>query len=51
MGRCILKSLDDRAGWEEAKEELRKYLGEENPREAAWKSCEGIRARVNVLGK
>ena len=37
VGRRILKSLDDRAGWDEAKEELRKYLGEENPREAAWK--------------
>ena len=37
VGRHILKSLDDRAGWDEAKEELRKYMGEENPREAAWK--------------
>ena len=37
VGRRILKSLDDRVSWAAAKEKLRKYLGEENPREAAWK--------------
>ena len=36
-GERILKSLDDRVSWAAAKEELRKYLGEENPREAVWK--------------
>ena len=38
VGRRILKSLDDRVCWVTAKEELRKYLGEENPREAAGKT-------------
>ena len=37
VGRRILRSLDDRVSWAAAKEELRNYLGEENPREAAWK--------------
>ena len=37
VGRSILKSFDDRVSWAAAKEELMKYLGEENPREAAWK--------------
>ena len=35
--RRILKSLDDQVSWAITKEELQKYLGEENPREAAWK--------------
>ena len=37
VGRRIPKSLDGRVSWATAKEELRKYLREENPREAAWK--------------
>ena len=34
VGRRILKGLPDGAQWRNAKEELRKYLGEYNPKTA-----------------
>ena len=37
VGRCILKGLPERGGWDEAKEELQRYLGEGDSRAAAWK--------------
>ena len=51
MGRQILKSLDDRASWAAAKEELRKYLGEENPREAAWKKLRRYKDKGKSFGE
>ena len=35
VGRRILKGLPERGGWNEAKEELRRYLGEGDCRAAA----------------
>ena len=50
VGRRILKSLDDRVSWVAAKEELRKYLGEENPREAAWKKLRRYKGKGKSFG-
>ena len=50
-GRRILKSLDDRAGWNVAKEALRKYLGKENPREAAWKKLHRYKGKGKSFGE
>ena len=36
VGRRILKGLPEGAQWRHAKVELRKYLGEDNPKIAAW---------------
>ena len=36
VGRCILKSLLEGSNWDEAKQELRRYLGEVDPRATAW---------------
>ena len=36
VGRRILKGLSEGGSWEEAKQELRRYLGEEDSCAAAW---------------
>ena len=41
VGRRIQKGLADWAQWRQAKAELRKYLGEDNPKYAAWKRLRG----------
>ena len=51
VGRRILKSLDDRVSWAATKEELRKYLGEENPREAAWKKLRRYKGTGKSFGE
>ena len=51
VGRRILKSLDDRISWAAAKEGLRKYLGEENPREAAWKKLRRYKGKGKSFGE
>ena len=51
MGRRILKSLDDRVSWATAKEELRKYLSEEDPREVAWKKLHSYKGKRKSLGE
>ena len=51
VGRRILKSLDDRVNWATAEEELRKYLGEENPREAAWKKLRRYKGKGKSFGE
>ena len=45
IGRRILKGLPERGGWAEAKEELRRYLGEGDSRAAAWKKLRGYQMR------
>ena len=37
VGRKILKNIAPRAMWDEAKEKLRRFLGEEDSRALAWK--------------
>ena len=51
VGRRILKSLVDRVSWATAKEELRKYLGEKNPREAAWKKLHRYKGKGKSFGE
>ena len=50
MGRRILKGLPDGAQWRQAKAELRKYLGEENPKSAAWKRLRGYKVKGKCFG-
>ena len=49
--RRILKSLDDQVSWATAKEELRKYLSEENPREAACKKLRRYKGKGKSFGE
>ena len=37
VGRRILKGLEEGSSWEEAKQELRRFLGEGDSHAAAWK--------------
>ena len=41
VGRRNLKGLPDEAQWGQAKAKLQKYLGEDNPKPAAWKRLQG----------
>ena len=45
VGRRILKGLPDGGQWRQAKAELRKYLGEDNPRSDAWKKLQGYKVK------
>ena len=51
VGRRILKSLDNWVSWATAKEELQKYLGDENPREAAWKKLRRYKGKGKSFGE
>ena len=51
VGRRILKSLSERSSWEEAKQELRRYLGGGDSRAAAWKKLRGYKAKEKSYGK
>ena len=45
MGRCILKCLEEGSSWEEANQELRRFLGEGDSCAAAWKKLRRYRAK------
>ena len=45
VGRRIIKGLPDGAQWRLVKAELRKYLGEDNPKSAAWKRLRGYKVK------
>ena len=52
MGRRILKGLPDGALWRrQAKAELRKYLGDDNPKSAACKRLTGCKAKGKCFGE
>ena len=51
VGRRILKGLPDGARWRQAKVELKKYLGEDNPKSAAWKRLRGYKAKGKCFGE
>ena len=51
MGRSILKGLSEGSSWEEAKQELRRYLGEGDSRAAAWKKLRGYKAKGKCYGE
>ena len=45
VGRRILKGLEEGNSWEEAKQELRRFLGEGDSRATAWKKLRRYRAK------
>ena len=45
VGRRILKGFEEGSSWEEAKQELRRFLGEGDSRAAAWKKLRRYRAK------
>ena len=45
VGRRILKGLTEGSRWEDAKQELRRFLGEVYSRAAAWKKLRGYQAK------
>ena len=51
VGRGIIKVLPDGAQWRQAKAELRKYLGEDNPKSAAWKRLRGYKVKGKCFGE
>ena len=51
IGRRILAGLPEGAQWRHAKEELRKYLGEDDPKTAAWKRLRGYKAKGKCFGE
>ena len=48
-GRGILKNTD--GGWDQVKAELRRFLGEEDGRTAAWRNLRQYRAGTKTLGE
>ena len=51
MGRRIIKGLPDGAQWRQVKAELKKYLGKDNPKSAAWKRLRGYKAKGKCFGE
>ena len=51
MGRAILKGLPDGAQWRQAKAELIKYLGKDNPKSASWKRLRGYKVKGKCFGE
>ena len=50
VGRRIIKGLPDGAQWRQARAELRKYPGEDNPKSVAWKKLRGYKAKGKCFG-
>ena len=51
VGCRIIKGLPEGAQWRQAKVELRKYLGEDYPKSAAWKKLRGYKAKGKCFGE
>ena len=51
VGRQILKGLSERDGWDEAQQELRRYVGEGDSRAAAWKKFRSHQAKGRCYGE
>ena len=51
MGRIIIKGLPDGAQWGQVKVGLRKLLGKDNPKAAAWKRLRGYKAKGKCFGE
>ena len=50
-GRGILRNCDPNLSWEEIKDQLRKYLGEEDSRAAAWRSLKYYKPAGKSIGE
>ena len=51
VGRSISKGLAEGSRWEEAKQELRRFLGEGDSRAAAWKKLRRYQAKGKCYGE
>ena len=51
VGRKILKNLPPRASWEDATQELRRFLGEEDSQSVAWRKLRRYRAEGKPFGE
>ena len=51
VGRRILKGLPELAQWRNAKEELQKYLGKDNPKTTAWKKLRSYNSKGKCFGE
>ena len=51
VGRKILKNLPPRASWEDATQELRRFLGEEDSHSVAWRKLRRYKAEGKPLGE
>ena len=51
VGRKILRNLDDNVTWEDAKTELRRFLGEHDARLVAWKKLKHYDASGKSFGE
>ena len=51
VGQRIIKELPGGAQWGQVKAELRKYLGEYNPKSAVWKRLRGYKAKGKCFGE
>ena len=50
-GRSILQELDPNATWEQAKEQLQKFLGESDSRDSAWRRLRNYKPGNKSLGE
>ena len=51
VGRGVLKNVDPNFNWDQVKGELRRYLGEEDNRAAAWRRLKHYKAGDKSLGE
>ena len=51
VGRGVLKNVDPNFTWDQVKGELKRYLGEEDTRAAAWRRLKHYRAGEKSLGE
>ena len=51
VGRKILKNLPPRASWEDATQELKRFLGEEDSQSVAWRKLRRYRAEGKPFGE
>ena len=51
VGRKILKNLPPRASWDDAKQELKRFLGEEDSQTVAWRKIRRYKAEGKSLGE
>ena len=51
VGRGILKNTDPNRTWDQIKDELKRYLGEEDSRTAAWRNLKYYKGENKTLGE
>ena len=51
VGRGILKNVDPQYNWDQVKQELFRYFGEDDSKAAAWRKLKSYRAGTKTLGE